>query len=172
MTEKSEETNAETANAGTNAGEAGNTAADFETQSDTASNTENRTAVNRNYKDTVFRMLFNDGKNSLSLYNALSGRKYTDVSLLEIVTLENAIYMSMKNDVAYIIDSKFHLVEHQSTKNPNMPFRFLQYVSAEYGKITVREDVYGSKAVKLPTPHFTVQCTQESSRCASVALCA
>ena len=33
-------------------------------------------AANRNYKDTVFRMLFSDRKNLLSLYNAVNQRKY------------------------------------------------------------------------------------------------
>ena len=63
--------------------------------------------TNRNYKDTVFRMLFSDRKNLLSLYNAISGAHYDDPEKLEIVTLENAIYMGMKNDLAFIIYSIF-----------------------------------------------------------------
>ena len=59
--------------------------------------------ANRNYKDTVFRMLFSDRKNLLSLYNAISGAHYDNPEMLEIVTLENAIYMGMKNDLAFII---------------------------------------------------------------------
>ena len=47
--------------------------------------------TNRNYKDTVFRMLFSDRKNLLSLYNAVSGAHYDDPEKLEIVTLENTI---------------------------------------------------------------------------------
>ena len=42
---------------------------------------------NRNYKDTVFRMLFSDRKNLLSLYNAVSGAHYEDPEMLEIVTI-------------------------------------------------------------------------------------
>ena len=60
--------------------------------------------ANRKYKDTIFRMLFSDKKNLLSLYNALNGKNYSDCAQLEIVTLENAIYMSMKNDLAFILD--------------------------------------------------------------------
>lgn len=52
--------------------------------------------ANRMYKDTVFRMLFSDRKNLLSLYNAISGSHYDDPDKLEIVTLENAIYMEYK----------------------------------------------------------------------------
>ncbi|MFR5149988.1 MAG: hypothetical protein ACLTER_10975 [Ruminococcus sp.] len=60
--------------------------------------------VNRNYKDTIFRMLFSDRKNLLSLYNAINGTSYMNPEDLEIVTLENAIYMGMKNDLSFIID--------------------------------------------------------------------
>ena len=56
-------------------------------------------AANRNYKDTVFRMLFSNRKNLLSLYNAVNQRDYKNPDDLEIVTLENAIYMGMKNDI-------------------------------------------------------------------------
>ena len=65
--------------------------------------------VNRNYKDTVFRKLFSDRKNLLSLYNAISETSYTDENELEIVTLESAIYMGMKNDLAFIIDTNLCL---------------------------------------------------------------
>ena len=43
----------------------------------------------RKYKDTVFRILFSDRKNLLSLYNAVNGSNYEDSDVLEIVTLEN-----------------------------------------------------------------------------------
>ena len=81
----------------------------------------NTATANRKYKDTVFRMLFSDRKNLLSLYNAINETSYTDVAQLEIVTLENAIYMGMKNDLAFIINTNLFLYEHQSTYNPNMP---------------------------------------------------
>ena len=63
-------------------------------------------SVNRNYKDTVFRMLFKDKENLLSLYNAVNGTHYSDPNELEINTLENAIYLSMHNDISFIIDSR------------------------------------------------------------------
>ena len=89
-------------------------------------------AANRNYKDTVFRMLFSNRKNLLSLYNAVNQRDYKNPDDLEIVTLENAIYMGMKNDLAFIIDTNLYLYEHQSTYNPNIPLRDLFYISNEY----------------------------------------
>ena len=87
--------------------------------------TEITLTANRKYKDTVFRMLFSDRKNLLSLYNAINGTAYENADDLEIVTLENAIYMGMKNDLAFIIDTNLLLYEHQSTYNPNMSLRDL-----------------------------------------------
>ena len=110
--------------------------------------------VTRNYKDTVFRMLFSDRKNLLSLYNAVNQKHYTDPEDLEIVTLENAIYMGMKNDLAFIIDTNLYLYEHQSTYNPNMPLRDLFYISNEYQKLLDKKSLYSSSLQKIPAPNF------------------
>ena len=112
--------------------------------------------VNRNYKDTVFRMLFSDRKNLLSLYNAISGAHYDNPEMPEIVTLENAIYMGMKNDLAFIIDTDLFLYEHQSTYNPNMPLRDLFYISSEYQKLVDKKSLYSSVLQKIPAPQFIV----------------
>ena len=112
--------------------------------------------THRNYKDTVFRMLFSDRKNLLSLYNAVSGAHYEDPEKLEIVTLENAIYMGMKNDLAFIIDTDLFLYEHQSTYNPNMPLRDLFYISSEYQKLVDKKSLYSSVLQKIPAPQFIV----------------
>ena len=74
--------------------------------------------VNRLYKSKIFAMLYSNKKELLELYNAISGRHYEDPELLEINTLENAIYMSMHNDVSFLIDSRLSLYEHQSTYSP------------------------------------------------------
>ena len=115
-----------------------------------------KVTANRNYKDTVFRKLFSDRRNLLSLYNAINGTAYTDETKLEIVTLENAIYMGMKNDLAFIIDTNLFLYEHQSTYNPNMPLRNLFYVADIYSKLTAKANLYGSRLVKIPEPKFVV----------------
>ena len=112
--------------------------------------------ANRNYKDTVFRMLFSDRKNLLSLYNAVSGSHYDDPEKLKIVTLENAIYMGMKNDLAFIIGTDLFLYEHQSTYNPNMPLRDLFYISSEYQKLVDHKSLYSSTLLKIPAPQFIV----------------
>ena len=86
----------------------------------------------RDYKDTLFRLLFRDRNRLLSLYNAVNGTSYNSPEDLTVVTLENAVYMNMKNDVAFLLDNRLSLYEHQSTCNPNMPLRDLFYVSRTY----------------------------------------
>ena len=114
----------------------------------------NMPATNRNYKDTVFRMLFSDRKNLLSLYNAVNQSNYNNPDDLEIVTLENAIYMGMKNDLAFIMDTNLYLYEHQSTYNPNMPLRDLFYICSEYQKLVDKKSLYSSTLQKIPAPNF------------------
>ena len=119
-------------------------------------NVRKNLTANRKYKDTVFRMLFSDRKNLLSLYNAVNGSAYEDEAALEIVTLENAIYMGMKNDLAFIVDTGLFLYEHQSTYTPNMPLRDLFYISAEYQKFVNHRSLYSSVIQKIPAPNFIV----------------
>ena len=45
--------------------------------------------VQRNYKDTLFRMIFSDKKALLSLYNAISEKDYKDPELELLVTMLN-----------------------------------------------------------------------------------
>ena len=118
--------------------------------------------TNRNYKDSVFVDLFahdiNAKENFISLYNALHGTnldaKTTDV---QPVMLERVLYMKYYNDVAMLINGKIViLIEHQSTINQNMPFRFLEYIARIYEKITTKDEKFGRKLVKLPIPEFYV----------------
>lgn len=93
--------------------------------------TNDNISVNRNYKDRLFRLLFADKKRGLELYNALNLSGYSKESELEIKTLEDAIWMKMKNDVAYLIRDVLALYEHQSTLNPNLPVRRLLYFAGK-----------------------------------------
>ena len=122
----------------------------------TNANTNDSLTVKRTFKSTLFIMLFEDRKNLLELYNAITGKHYADPELLEINTLENAIYMSMKNDISFLIDGRLSLYEHQSTKNPNLPLRFLLYISHLYSRLTVKANLYGERIVQIPAPEFIV----------------
>ena len=111
---------------------------------------------NRIYKARIFEMIFSDKKELLALYNAVNKTDYDIPELLEINTLQNAIYMSMKNDVSFIIDSRLSLYEHQSTYSPNLPLRYLLYVSDIYANITKNENLYGRKVINIPPPRFLI----------------
>ena len=113
-------------------------------------------AANRQYKDTVFRMLFSEKENLLSLYNAVNGSHYQNAETLKIVTLENAIYMGMKNDLAFMLETNIYLYEHQSTINPNIPLRDLIYIGIEYQQYLNDKSLYSSKLQKIPAPKFMV----------------
>ena len=117
-----------------------------------------KTAVNRNYKDTLFRMVFREKKELLSLYNAINGTHYEDPEELTITTIENALYMGFKNDVSFIIEDVMNLYEGQSSWNPNMPLRGLFYISSLYQGYLKRNhlDLYSSVQLKLPMPQYIV----------------
>ena len=116
---------------------------------------------NRNYKDSVFVDLFSTDEKAkerfLSLYNALHGTQVHDVALLENIKLEQVMYMSFANDVSYLVENKIIvLAEHQSTINPNMPLRCLEYVSRLYEKLFESKEKYSRKLLTIPTPEFYV----------------
>ena len=118
--------------------------------------------TNRNYKDSVFVDLFahdiNAKENFISLYNALHGTNLdAETTDIQPVMLEQVLYMKYYNDIAMLIDGKIViLIEHQSTINQNMPFRFLEYIARIYEKITTKDEKFGRKLVKLPVPEFYV----------------
>ena len=110
-------------------------------------------------KDIVFRLVFgNDRQALLQLYNVLHGTAYVDPHELQIVTLDNAIYISRKNDLAFLLAGSINMYEHQSTLNPNMPVRFLIYLAQEYQLLVESTDrsLYGSELIPLPTPQCVV----------------
>ena len=119
-------------------------------------NFEKIISADQKYKDTIFRRLFKEKPEALSLYNALNDTKYADPNELEIVTLENAIYMNVKNDLAFLLDSTLNMYEHQSTYAPNMPLRSLIYVASEYQKLIDNRSMHSERPLKLPTPKFVV----------------
>ena len=109
----------------------------------------NEITVNRTFKSRIFAMLYRDKKELLDLYNAVTGKHYENPEELEINTLENAIYMSMQNDVSFLIDSRLSLYEHQSTYNPNLPLSFLFYVADIYSALTKEAHLDGTPKLEL-----------------------
>ena len=90
------------------------------------------------------------------LYNAVSGKDYQNPEALNVVTLENAVYMGMKNDLAFVLETGLYLYEHQSTYNPNIPLRDLFYIANEYQMLVDKRSLYSSSIQKIPTPKFLV----------------
>ena len=112
----------------------------------------------REYKDRLFRFIFSDKRRALSLYNAINGTAYSDSEALTFTTLNDSIYMGMKNDLAFLLGLELNLYEHQSSVNPNMPLRGLLYFSRMYDTLvrSNRLNLYGQKLQKLPTPKYIV----------------
>lgn len=108
------------------------------------------------YKDRVFRLLFGEKKRLMELYNALNGTDYTNEDELTVNTLENAIFIKMKNDVSFVIDCNMCLYEHQSTYCPNMPLRGLLYFADLYKKQLTDAELSARKAIMIPTPYYIV----------------
>ena len=113
---------------------------------------------NRKYKDRLFQKVFEKKEDLLSLYNAVNHTSYTNAEELEITTLDDVIYLSMKNDLSFIISATLNLYEHQSTFNANMPIRGLLYFARLYEAYIKKNklDIYGHKMIDLPEPRYIV----------------
>ena len=118
-------------------------------------------AVNREHKDRLFTFLFGKKGNkewTLSLYNAVNNTHYTDPDIIEFTTIEDAVYMGMKNDISFILCHVMNVYEQQSSYNPNMPVRQLMYAAKLYDKYIQQKrlNIYGRKLVPLPVPKLVV----------------
>lgn len=113
-------------------------------------------STTRNHKDNVFCLLYREKKHLLSLYNAVNGTSYEKEDELEVVTLDGAIFLKMKNDAAFVIDSTLNLYEQQASVNPNMALRNLYYVAEELKKIAPPGMLYRRKRAEIPAPRFVV----------------
>ena len=113
------------------------------------------------YKDRLFSFIFGSEEHkewTLSLYNAVNGTSYTDASQIVITTIREALYLGMHNDVSFMISNEMNMYEQQSTYNPNMPLRMLQYAGSLFEKdITQRgRNKYSKRIVDLPVPKLVV----------------
>lgn len=119
-------------------------------------------SVNNEHKDRLFKMIFGRPEHrewTLSLYNAVNGTDYDDPSEIRFNTMEDTLYMGMKNDVSFVMDMWLNLYGHQSTYNPNMPLRCLIYLGRLWSKELVEGGnvrIYGNRLVEIPVPKFVV----------------
>lgn len=117
--------------------------------------------INRKHKDTLFRDLFGTEENkgnALELYNALNGSSYDNVDDLSLTTLDDTIFIGMRNDVSFLLRQEMVLFEHQSTRSCNMPLRGLLYMRELYTELIGddRRVLYRETPIMLPTPRFYV----------------
>ena len=91
--------------------------------------------VRRTYKDTVFRKIFNNKENLLALYNALNGTHYNNPEDIEIITLDNALFLKMKNDIAFLVSTDQICLVELKQRN---------------------QDILSYTQVKIPTPRCIV----------------
>jgi len=113
--------------------------------------------INKNYKDSVFTLLFNDPSLLRELYCAIGGVTLPPDTPVTINTLENVLFMVQYNDISFEIDGKLVvLIEHQSTINPNMALRLLMYIGRVYEKIVKDKNIYAKKDILIPRPEFFV----------------
>ena len=111
--------------------------------------------INNEHKDRLFKFLFGNPENrlwTLNLYNAINNSKYDDPENIQFNTIEEAVYLGMKNDVSFIVMSELNLWEHQSTYNPNMPMRFFIYAAKLYEKYIASSEYYPYSSTIQPAP--------------------
>ena len=117
-----------------------------------------RQFINAKYKDSVFRMTFEEKKYQLELYNALNGSDYDDPEAVEVTTLEDTFFIGMRNDLSFVVGLSLNMYEHQSTKNLNMPLRGLIYFTQVYMEYINRNGyrLYAESQIPLPFPKYIV----------------
>ena len=117
-----------------------------------------RQFINAKYKDSVFRMAFEEKKYQLELYNALNGSDYDDPEAVEVTTLEDTFFIGMRNDLSFVVGLSLNMYEHQSTKNLNMPLRGLIYFTQVYMEYINRNGyrLYAESQIPLPFPKYIV----------------
>ena len=114
--------------------------------------------LNTKYKDRLFRLIFHEKKELLELYNAVNESHYTNPDDLEITTIDDVVYMGMRNDLSFIIGDEMNLYEHQSTFCLNLPLRGLFYFSSVYKAYTepMKHKLYSTSELKIPFPQYIV----------------
>ncbi|MBR3706869.1 MAG: hypothetical protein IKM19_07845 [Firmicutes bacterium] len=119
-------------------------------------NVKSGEVLNREYKDSLFRLVFGQPEKMIELYNAIFDTNYPPDTKIDINTIEEVFYKTQKNDISFTIDRTYIMLsEHQSTINPNMPLRDLMYILEIWKGMIEKEALYSSTLIQLPQPKFT-----------------
>ncbi len=123
--------------------------------------------MQREYKSRLFGFIFGREENrewTLSLYNAINGTEHDDPKDITINTLEDVVYLGMKNDLSILVSDvvsfyrTMEVYEQQSAYNPNMPLREFMYAGKLYDRFVYMSNLnrYGKKLIPLPIPKLVV----------------
>jgi len=113
--------------------------------------------ANREHKNSVFTMLFDDKAVLIELSNALFGAHYGADTPIEVTTLKNVLSYGRVNDLSYILDNRLIvLVEHQSTLSDVIPYRMLLYIAETYSQLYHNRMQYRRYKFPLKRPKFIV----------------
>ena len=74
------------------------------------------------------------------MYLSYRRAAYMDI---EIMTIDDVLYMGMKNDMAFLLTDIANMYEQQSTYNPNMPALSIINVDHPHAHLNVRFGLYG-----------------------------
>ena len=111
-------------------------------------------------KDTAFTYMFGMEEHVVDLYDTITGIRFKP-SEIKSVRLEDGLLKGrLYNDVAFLTPDNrlLILIEHQTTLNPNMIFRLLEYYIAlvsRYIRLT-NQNKYGTKALEIPKAELYV----------------
>ena len=112
--------------------------------------------VNRTYKDSLFRDIFNHANRLPDIYEALIGGKAAPEDIV-LATINETLFTGIHNDVSFIVRNQYVLLtEHQSTINKNMPLRLLMYLAEIYRRYVDQDAIYKRNLIPLPAPKFYV----------------
>ena len=67
-------------------------------------NQSTQSNTNREYKDRLFKFIFREKQDLLELYNALNGTTHDDPEDIVVNTLEDVVYMGMRNKIGKLLD--------------------------------------------------------------------
>ncbi|CCX67383.1 putative uncharacterized protein [Firmicutes bacterium CAG:791] len=133
--------------------------------------------INRRYKDRLFYALFGSEERkrlTLELYNAINQTDYDNPDDLQLNTIEDVVYMGMKNDVSFLLASDLNMYEQQSTWNPNMPLRCFLYAAHALEKYlhdtrnSSRLEISPRHQKLLPTAYLYARKSSHSKTCRAV----
>jgi len=120
-------------------------------------NLETTQKSTQKYRDSILRDLCKDKERAIGVVNAITGSNYGIDTKITLHDLESSL-SKRYNDVAISVENELLvMIEHQSTINPNMPFRLLSYcIDVWRSTFVKRDNLYSKQIHKIPTPKFYI----------------